>query len=180
MSQKLRNWSDPAFVRAEAAVPPPGPRRDPLPAYVIVGGAFVRYGLAALLAYFGALELTKAGAHATAPLVAHSPILSWLLRYLAADDATRLLGAVAVAAALLVAARAIAAWLCLIGSLVAIAIFVTTLSFLVTGPGMFAAVSDFPLPVPSATGAFLLKDVFLLAAAVWSFAEAARGLRRRP
>ena len=32
--------------------------------------------------------------------------------------------------------------------------------------------SDFPLPVPNEAGAFLLKDVFLLGAAIWTAGEA--------
>jgi len=36
----------------------------------------------------------------------------------------------------------------------------------------------FPLAVPNATGAFLVKDVFLLGAALWSAGEALRAIHR--
>lgn len=50
--------------------------------------------------------------------------------------------------------------------------FLVTLSFLVSTPGVWQSVPGFPLPVPDATGAFLLKDVFLLGAALCTAADA--------
>jgi hypothetical protein len=35
-------------------------------------------------------------------------------------------------------------------------------------------VPGFPLPLPSASGGFLIKDVFLLGAAIWTTGEALR------
>ena len=57
--------------------------------------------------------------------------------------------------------------------------FATTLSFLVTTPGVWVSVPGFPLPVPNEIGAFLVKDLFLLGAALWSGAEALRAVRSR-
>ena len=57
--------------------------------------------------------------------------------------------------------------------------FATTLSFLVTTPGVWVSVPGFPLPVPNEIGAFLLKDLFLPGAALWSAAEALRAVRSR-
>jgi uncharacterized membrane protein YkgB len=60
-----------------------------------------------------------------------------------------------------------------VGSLLAVGMFLSTLSFLVTTPGAWAdEVGGFP--AVSVLGQFLIKDVALLAAAVWSFGEAAR------
>jgi len=50
--------------------------------------------------------------------------------------------------------------------------FLVTLSFLVSTPGVWRSVPDFLLPVPDATGALLLKDVFLLGAALCTAADA--------
>jgi reactive chlorine resistance protein C len=50
--------------------------------------------------------------------------------------------------------------------------FLITLSFLVTTPGMWQVVDRFP--APSAAAGFLLKDVFLLGAAVVTAGEALR------
>jgi uncharacterized membrane protein YkgB len=48
--------------------------------------------------------------------------------------------------------------------------FLTTLSFLVTTPGVWLQVEGFP--APSETAAFILKDVFLLGAAISTAGEA--------
>jgi uncharacterized membrane protein YkgB len=50
--------------------------------------------------------------------------------------------------------------------------FLTTLSFLFSTPGMWESAPDFPLPLPNIVGWFLVKDLFLLGAAVWSAGEA--------
>src|SRR2546427_5492026 len=64
------------------------------------------------------------------------------------------------------------------GSIGAVAVFVATLTFLVSTPGIWVMVPGFPLAVPNATGAFLVKDVFLLGAALWSAGEALRAIHR--
>jgi len=48
----------------------------------------------------------------------------------------------------------------------------TTLSFLFTTPGAWSSVPGFPLPIATSTGALLLKDVFLLGAAIVTAGEA--------
>lgn len=61
---------------------------------------------------------------------------------------------------------------CALGSLAAIGMFVTTLSFLATTPAMWVWVEGFL--VPSEPGAFLVKDLLLLGATTWSAGEALR------
>ncbi|MEP6705403.1 MAG: DUF417 family protein, partial [Acidobacteriota bacterium] len=58
------------------------------------------------------------------------------------------------------------------GSIGAILMTLTTLTFLFSTPGAWMSVPGFPLPVTSATGAFLIKDIFLLGAAIVSAGEA--------
>ena len=62
-------------------------------------------------------------------------------------------------------------------SFVAIGMFSITLTLLFTTGGMWADIPGFPLHLPSASGGFLIKDVFLLGAAVWTAGEALRGAR---
>ena len=52
--------------------------------------------------------------------------------------------------------------------------FLATLSFLVTTPGVWHDAVGFPVPVPNLVGAFLIKDLFLLGASVWTSGEAAK------
>jgi uncharacterized membrane protein YkgB len=135
----------------------------------------LRYGLVAILVFFGAFKFTRVEAEAIQPMLANSPFMSWLYLLFSVEGASRLIGAVELVTAALLAARPFSARAGFAGSLLAIGTFVTTLSFLVTTPGVWVPVPGFPLPVPNALGAFLLKDVFLLGAAVWSAAESRRG-----
>jgi hypothetical protein len=57
-----------------------------------------------------------------------------------------------------------------VGSVGAIAMFTTTLSFLVTTPGAWDRVDGFVFP--SDVGGFLIKDVLLLGAALWTLGDA--------
>ena len=49
--------------------------------------------------------------------------------------------------------------------------FAITPTFLFSTPGLWVSGPGFPIPVTSAGGAFVIKDVFLLGAAMWSAAE---------
>jgi len=123
-----------------------------------------------LLLWFGAFKFTEAEARAIEPLIGNSPFTSWL--YLVADSrmASAIIGSTEIGTALLIALRPLSALASAVGSVLAIGTFSTTISFLVTTPGTFVWVEG--LLVPSATGAFLVKDLFLLGAAVWTAGEA--------
>ena len=115
----------------------------------------LRYGLVVLIGWFGLFKFTPAEAQAIQPLVANSPLLSWLYAVLDVPGASRLP----------LAPRASAA-----GSIAAVGMFATTLSFLATTPGVWVRIDGFI--VPNETGTFLIKDVLLLGAALWTASEA--------
>lgn len=128
-----------------------------------------------MLVWFGAFKFTEAEARAIEPLVANSPFLGWIYGVTDVRTASRLIGVAELVIAALIAARAFARRVSGVGSLLASGMFATTLSFLATTPGVWVRVDGFV--VPSAVGAFLLKDVFLLGAALLTAGEA---LRRPP
>jgi uncharacterized membrane protein YkgB len=138
------------------------------------GGHVLRYGLAAILLFLGAFKFTGVEARAIQPLLAHSPFLGWLYGWLSVQAVSNLIGLTEMIVGGLIALRPWSPRLAAVGSLAAIGVFATTLSFLFTTPGLWAWVEAFPLPVPSEAGGFLLKDVFLLGAAAWSAGEARR------
>lgn len=142
------------------------------------GGGILRYGLVAILLYFGAFKFHPAEAAGIEPLVANSPLMSWLLPLLGVRGVSNLLGVTEIAIAVLIALRYFLPKASALGSILAIGMFFITLTFLFTTPGMWAHVDGFPLPVPKASGGFLLKDVFLLGAAVWSAGEAMQAARK--
>ncbi len=142
-------------------------------------GIVLRYGLVALVLFLGAFKFTAAEAGAIQPLVSHSPFLSWLYSVGSVRAVSNGIGTVEIAIAVLIAARRFSPTLSAIGSLGAVGMFATTLSFLFSTPGVWVAVPGFPLPVPNEIGGFLVKDLFLLGAALWSAAESLRAMRAR-
>ena len=141
------------------------------------GAGILRYGLVAILLYFGAFKFHPVEAAGIEPLVANSPLMSWLLTFLSIRGVSNLLGVTEITIAILIALRPFLPKASALGSIVAIGMFLITLTFLFTTPGVWVHVDGFPLPVP-ASGGFLIKDVFLLGAAVWTAGEALRGMRR--
>src|SRR5260370_30443251 len=81
------------------------------------------------------------------------------------------LGVVEVAIAILIAARPLAPQISAIGSALAVGMFLTTLSFLVTTPGVWEpSLGGFPA-LSALPGQFLIKDLALLGIALWSLGE---------
>ncbi len=86
---------------------------------------------------------------------------------------------VGLALALLIAARPFSPRASAIGSLGAIAMFLTTLSFLLTTPGVWQPNYGFP-SLSGSPGQFLIKDVVLLGAAIWTAGEASLAISAGP
>ena len=137
----------------------------------------LRYGLVLLVLWFGLFKFTPTEAQAIQPLVANSPLLSWLYALTDVRGASRLIGIAEIAIALLIAARPISARASALGSLGATVMFLTTLSFLATTPGSWGRVDGFL--VPTGAGGFLIKDLLLLGAALWTAYEALTASRSR-
>jgi uncharacterized membrane protein YkgB len=131
-----------------------------------VGRAVLRYGLVALLLLFGAMKFTALEAEGIRPLVEQSPLLAWLYRLLGARMGSSMIGIIELSSALLICTRRWQPKLAAVGSLLAVGTFVVTLSFLFTTPGIMAPENPF--------GGFIMKDVILLGAALWSSGEALR------
>ena len=141
-------------------------------------GILLRYALVVILAWIGALKFTAFEARGIEPLVANSPFMSWLYDIFSLTTLSALLGVVEIAAAALIAAKPWWPRVSIAGSVVAIGLFVATLSFLVTTPGVFEA-SAGGFPVLSSTGQFLIKDVALLGISVWTLADSRHALHAR-
>ena len=88
------------------------------------------------------------------------------------------LGVVEVAIALLIAARPFWPWASALGSALAVGMFLTTLSFLVTTPGVWEpSLGGFPA-LSHRPGEFLLKDLALLGISLWTLGEAWKASER--
>lgn len=161
-----------------------------LPSLETLGGDITKlggYGIAASLAvvyfWFGGMKFTAYEAEGLVPLVQNSPLLSWMYDIFSVRGFSTFLGFVELSIGLLIAGRLLSPTLSAVGGFLSAGLFVTTLSFMVTTPGVFEASLGFPA-ISVAPGQFLLKDVGLLAASVYVLghslsAMAARQARSR-
>jgi uncharacterized membrane protein YkgB len=131
-----------------------------------VGVRVLRYGLVFFLLTYGSFKFFAFEAEAIRPLVENSPFLAWLYPILGFRVTSAVIGVFEVTAGLLIALRRWVPRISAYGSLAAVPIFVVTLSFLLTTPGALSLMH--PL------NGFLLKDIMLLGAALFTAAEALR------
>lgn len=137
------------------------------------GTLLLRYGLVLLFLWFGMLKFTAYEADGIAPLAMNSPLLSWALAALGKQGLSNAIGLVELAVGVLIAMRAWSAKLSAIGSIGAAITFLITLSFLFSTPGVWQEGHGFPF-LSGMVGQFLIKDVVLFAASVWTAGEALR------
>lgn len=142
-----------------------------------LGAHLVRYGLVLVLAWIGAMKFTAYEANGIQPLVANSPIMSWVYHLFSIQAFSNVLGIMLIAIALMIALRPVSASVAAVGSGAAVVMFLTTLSFLVSTPGWEASLGGFPA-LSVVPGQFLLKDVVLLGAALWSLGDALQQIKR--
>lgn len=136
-----------------------------------LGAIVIRYGLVLVVAWIGGLKFTAYEAEGVFKHASHSPLLSWAYQFSSVRGFSSVLGVVELTLAALIALRPVWAKASAIGSLGAIAMFSTTLSFLITTPGVWQEGYGFPA-LSASPGQFLVKDVVLLGAAIWTAGEA--------
>jgi reactive chlorine resistance protein C len=141
------------------------------------GKQIVRWGLIVVLAWIGGMKFTAYEAMGIQPMVAHSPLVGWMYDFLSVRSFSTMLGFIEIGTAVLISLRFVSPKASAIGSVLAMGLFATTLSFLISTPGWeptlgFPALSAMP-------GQFLLKDIVLFGAAVWSLGESLKALTAR-
>ncbi len=124
----------------------------------------LRYGLTFLLVLFGAMKFAAFEVEGIKPLVANSPLLSWLYGLFSPSVVSAMFGVFEITTGVLIATRRWWPTLSGLAGLAAAGMFAITLSFLFTTPGVMAPTSD--------AGGFLMKDIMLLGAALFTGAEA--------
>jgi reactive chlorine resistance protein C len=127
-----------------------------------------RYGLVLVIFWIGAMKFTSYEANGIQPLVANSPLMGWLYRILSVQGFSDLLGVVEIAIAVMIGLRWLFPQVAAIGSV--LVMFLTTLSFLFSTPGWEPSLGGFPA-LAVVPGQFLLKDIVLLGASIWSLGE---------
>jgi reactive chlorine resistance protein C len=144
-----------------------------------IAALVVRYALVIVIAWFGAMKFTYYESHGISPLVANSPFMSWIYHVMSISAFGRFLGSFELVTAALLALKPWFPKASILGGLLASLFFLTTLSFMITTPGIGEA-SAGGFPVLSANGQFLMKDIALLGLSLWLLADAIDAVRRQP
>ena len=134
-----------------------------------IGAFLLRYGLVLVLGWIGAMKFTAYEAEGIKALVATSPLMSWMYKVFSVQATSNIIGVAEITAALLIAIRPISARLSAIGSVLAVCTFLATLTFLFSLPGWEKSLGGFP--ALSGSGGFLLKDIVLLGASLWTLGD---------
>jgi uncharacterized membrane protein YkgB len=142
-----------------------------------IGAHILRYGLVIILVWIGALKFAAYEAESIQGLVANSPLLAWGYNLMSTYGFARLIGVSEILFGVLIAVRPFVPKLSALGSLGAIVTFVITLSFILTTPGVWQ--EGYGFPALSIIGSFLVKDLILLGAALWTLGEALQAVRRK-
>jgi reactive chlorine resistance protein C len=144
-----------------------------------VGRDLARYGLVVVVGWIGLMKFTAYEAEGIRLYVTNSPLMSWVYGFLSVRGFSAALGVVEVVIALLIAARPLSPRASALGSALAVGMFLTTLSFLVTTPGVWEpSAGGFPA-LSGRPGQFLIKDLALLGISLWSLGEAWKASERR-
>ena len=137
-----------------------------------LGEFLIRYGLVIVLGWIGAMKFTTYEAQGIETLVKTSPLMSWMYKFLSLQATSNVIGVTEICAAILIAIRPLSPKLSAVGSVLAVFTFLATLTFLFSLPGWEERLGGFP--ALSGSGGFLLKDVVLLGAALFTLGDSLR------
>ena len=142
-----------------------------------MGTSVLRSALVTNLVWIGALKFEDYEVENIRPLVSSSPLFSPVLKKLGEEKTARLIGLTEITMGSLIAAKPFAPRASAIASIGAVGMFVTTLSFLATTPGVWQETRR--APKLSLVGQFLAKDSVLLGASLLTAADSLRAAHRR-
>lgn len=146
--------------------------------FLKAGTFFIRYGLVVVLIWIGILKFTEYEAVGVRPLAEHSPFLSWAFTFLDTRSFANILGVIEITTGVLIGLRPVSPRLSFVGSIGAIITFIITLTFIISTPGVIQHDMSFPF-ISGSPGQFLLKDLVLLGAALWTAGEATAAVQNK-
>jgi len=114
-----------------------------------------------ILFWIGALKFTPAEAHAIKGYVSNSFLMNWLYRFNSIQGVSNIIGVYEIITGILLIASFWNRKMGLIAGYLTASIFLTTLSFLITTPGIWKLSDGLPV-----TDFFVIKDLAFLAVAL--------------
>jgi uncharacterized membrane protein YkgB len=145
----------------------------------LIASTLLRYGLVVAIGWIAAMKATHYEAIGIQPLIAGSPLLRWGYSIWSVDRFTMIIGAAELVIAALLAVRRWFPRASAVGSVGAICMFLTTLSFILTTPGWEPSLGGFPA-LSGGVGEFLIKDFVLLGASFWTLADSLKATYSLP
>lgn len=124
------------------------------------------------------MKFTAYEAEGIAGLVSNRPLMAWSFEFLSTRQLAAIIGIAELAIAGLIATRPIWPRMSAYGSALAVGMFLVTLSFLFSTPGVIEPSLGFPA-LTFLPGQMLIKDLILLGAAIWTTGEALRASNLR-
>lgn len=128
--------------------------------------ALLRWALVIVFLWFGGMKFTGYEASGIAPLIAHSPIMSWLHHLFGVQGASYVIGVIELSTAVALAAGAFNPIASALGAAMSTATYLITLTFFVSTPGVAEPTAGGFPAISAPVGQFLLKDLVLLAASL--------------
>ena len=125
--------------------------------YHFIGYTVAVLGVAIVLIWIGIFKFTATEAKAIEPLVRNHPLMSWMYKLTSVQGVSNIIGSIEIVAAALLLLHFFWKKAGLIGGILSAFIFLFTLSFLLTTPGVSKTVDTMPV-----TDFFILKDIMAL------------------
>ncbi|MGN6394695.1 MAG: DUF417 family protein [Mucilaginibacter sp.] len=122
-------------------------------------------GMIVMLLWAGAFKMTAPGAEGIAPLVNNNPLISWNYKIFGVYHGSDLIGITEWIAAVLIFAGLFKPKAGILGGAIAVLMFFTTSTMLITTPGVLIKVSG--LSYMNNLGLFLFKDILNLGASFY-------------
>ena len=114
-------------------------------------------GVATILIWIGIFKFTPTEAKEIKPMIANSPLMSWLYLICSDNATSRLIGIIEILTGILLIISLIVPKVGLVSGTMSLLTFILTLSFLFSTPGAFQKIDGIWLP-----DAFILKDLMAL------------------
>ena len=146
----------------------------------------LRGALIIVFLWFGGMKFTAYEANGIAPLIIHSPIMSWLHALFGVRGASDVVGIIELSTAAALIVGAFVPIVSALGAAMSCMTYLITLTFFLSTPGVAEPMAGGFPAISAPTGQFLLKDLVLLAASACLLLNSVRrdaagehGARRR-
>lgn len=138
-----------------------------------LGVQIMRFSLVLILLWYGIFKFTPREAEAIVDLVENSPFFSWMYQVFSVQTSSNIIGVFEIITAILIIIGYFKPKMDFYAGIASTIIFVGTLSFLFTTPGMFKKVDWLYVP-----NGFIIKDLMLLGYSVYLIGISNREERR--